>query len=57
MQADYARHTGRLIYVAMDRFDVQFAVKQLARRMCDADQFSWIALKRVFRYLKQAGPQ
>ena len=40
MLADYARHTGRLIYVTMDRFDVQFAVEQLARRMRDADCLS-----------------
>jgi hypothetical protein len=49
--AVYRKHTGRLMCVAQDRPDVQFAVKSLARCMCNPSEDDMAACKRVIRYL------
>ena len=36
---------------AQDRADIQFACKELARRMSAPTQDDWAALKRLIRYL------
>ena len=38
-------------YLAQDRADIQFACKELARRMSAPTQDDWAALKRLVRYL------
>ena len=38
-------------YLAQDRPDIQFAVKELARSMATPDELAWQALKRLGRYL------
>ena len=43
----------RAAYLAQDRADVQFASKELARRMCAPTERDWQALKRLVRYLIQ----
>ena len=54
---DDARHhifqsvAARLNYYALDRPDVQYAVKELMRRMTNATEDDFVALKRVVRYL------
>ena len=42
---------ARANYLAQDRTDIQFAVKELARRMSKPDEEDWKALKRLGRYL------
>jgi hypothetical protein len=49
--AAYRRHTGRLMYLAQDRLDAQFSVKQLARSMSAPTQADFTAVKRALRYL------
>ena len=43
--------TARMNYLAQDRPDLQYAVKEVARRMASPRQGDWTALKRVGRYL------
>ena len=47
----YRRVTGRLLYVAGQRPDVQKAVKELARGMSSPTNIHWAWLKRAMRYL------
>ena len=47
----YRRVTGRLLYVAGQRPDVQQAVKELARGMSSPTNIHWARLKRAMRYL------
>ena len=42
---------ARLNYLAQDRPDLQFAVKEVARRMAVPKEGDWQALKRIGRYL------
>jgi hypothetical protein len=42
---------ARANYLAQDRGDIQFAVKELSRRMSSPTSGDWIALKRLGRYL------
>ena len=42
---------ARANYLAQDRGDIQFAVKELSRRMSSPASGDWIALKRLGRYL------
>ena len=42
---------ARANYLARDRTDVQFAVKELCRNMSDPKEADWTALKRLARYL------
>ena len=45
---------ARLNYLAQDRPDVQFAVKEVARRMATPRNGDWLALKRIGRFLAGA---
>ena len=47
----YRRVTGRLLYVAGQRPDVQHAGKELARGMSSPTNDHWARLKRAMRYL------
>ena len=42
---------ARANYLAQDRMDVQYSVKELTRRMSCPDSEDWVALKRLGRYL------
>ena len=56
-KSEFARHVGRLIYVAMDRCDMQYAVKQMARKLSAPNMADWTAMKRILRYALKKGPQ
>ena len=43
--------TARGIYLAQDRSDIGFAVKELARKMATPTESDWMGLKRLGRYL------
>lgn len=47
----YRRVLGRLTWMSPWRPDVQFAVKELARRASSPDGSAWKAMKRLLRYL------
>ncbi len=47
----YRALAARANYLALDRPDVQFAVKEIARRMAKPCEADWILLKRLARYL------
>ena len=47
----YRSMVMRGAYLAQDRADIQFACKELARRMSAPTQDDWGALKRLVRYL------
>ena len=42
---------ARANYLAQDRPDIQYSVKEVARRMCRPRQSDWVLLKRLARYL------
>jgi hypothetical protein len=42
---------GRLMFLAGDRPDIQYATKELARRTKDITDTSWIMMKHLLRYL------
>ena len=44
----------RAAYLGQDRADIQFATKELARRMSGPTADDWASLKRLVRYLIQA---
>ena len=46
----------RANYMAMDRADIQFAVKEICRSMANPTIGSWRQLKRLARYLKKQPP-
>ena len=48
----YRTLVGRLLYLSLDRADVQFAVKELSRHLQNPTEQSWGKLKRLGRYLK-----
>ena len=48
----YRAITARCNYLQPDRPDIQFAVKEVCRRMSKPSQKSWEMLKRIGRYLK-----
>jgi len=50
-KATYMKHCGRLLYIAQDRCDICFAVKEISRRMTAPRPSDMEAIKRVFRYL------
>jgi len=50
-KATYMKHCGRLLYIAQDRGDVCFSVKEISRRMTSPRPSDMEAIKRVFRYL------
>ena len=47
----YETRGARVNYMAQDRTDVQFAVKELCRSMSNPTVGDWTALKRLGRYL------
>ncbi len=47
----YRGATGSAIYYSLDRREIQFAVKELARRMSKPLDVDWLALKQLGRYL------
>ena len=47
----YRALAARLNYLALDRQDIQFATKEVAKYMATPSQGSWILLKRLARYL------
>ena len=47
----YRAIVARGIYLAQDRSDIAFAVKELSRRMSCPDARDWHSLKRLGRYL------
>ena len=48
----YRALTARLNYLAMDRPDIQFATKEVARHMANPTTGNWLLMKRLGRYLK-----
>ena len=53
MATKYRALVARANFVASDRPDVQFAVKELAKDMANPKQSSWVALSRLGKYLKK----
>ena len=47
----YRALAARLNYLALDRIDIQFATKEVAKYMATPHQAHWILLKRLARYL------
>ena len=47
----YRAIVARGIYLAQDRSDIAFAVKELSRKMSNPDRRDWSSLKRLGRYL------
>ena len=52
-ESKYRRLVARANYMAIDRQDIQFAVKELARDMANPKESSWVALTRMAKYLKR----
>ena len=52
---EYRAIAARLNYLSLDRPDIQYAAKNVARFMSAPKQYDWKALKRVGRYLRGAG--
>jgi hypothetical protein len=50
--AMYRRAVGKVMYAGVIRPDVQFTVKELARRLAAPTGADWLRLKRLLRYLK-----
>ena len=48
----YRAIVARLNYMAADRADIQFAVKEAARHMATPVVSNWYALKKIGQYLK-----
>ena len=48
----YRSLAARCNYLAADRIDIQYAVKELCREMSCPTSISWIKLKKLARYLK-----
>ena len=53
-RACYRSWTMRASYLSQDRCELQFAVKELARRMQQPNTKNMQALKRLVRFLKEA---
>ena len=49
----YRRLAARANFIAIDRQDIQFAVKELARGMANPRESDWVALMRLAKYLKR----
>ena len=50
----YRALVARANYLSQDRTDIQYAVKELARRMSAPSEEDWVSLKRLGRYLAGA---
>ena len=48
----YRAMAARLNYLALDRSDIQFATKEIARHMAAPTEGNWLLMKRLGRYLK-----
>ena len=48
---EYRTIAARLNYLALDRMDIQFAVKEVAKHMSRPVVLDWVKLKRLARYL------
>ena len=48
----YRAHVARANYLSQDRSDIQFAVKELCRKMSAPMESDWLKLKRLAPYLK-----
>ena len=48
---EYRALAARANFLALDRLDIQFAVKELCRSMSAPKQESWSGVKRLVRYL------
>ena len=48
----YPTVVGRLLFLAGDRPDIQYSVKELARTLHAPTEYSWAQLKRCLRYLQ-----
>ena len=48
----YRRLVARANYIACDRAESHYAIKELCREMSSPSEASWTALKRLARYLK-----
>ena len=42
---------AKMNYLGQDRSEIRFAVKELGQEMSNANQGSWLKLKRLLRYL------
>jgi len=51
MHTEYRKHVGRLAYIALDRLDLQYTSKHLARALASPTELDFTSLKRAFRYL------
>ena len=49
----YRRLAARANFIAVDRQDIQLAVKELARGMACPKESNWMALLRLAKYLKK----
>ena len=47
----YRALAARLNYLALDRSDIQFATKEIARHMAAPTEGNWLLMKRIARYL------
>lgn len=50
----YRGLVARLNYLAQDRSDITYSVKELSREMANPTKASWIKMKRIHRYLMGA---
>ena len=48
----YRALAARLNYLALDRPDIQYATKEIARNMATPTEGNWLLMKRMARYLK-----
>ena len=48
----YRAVVARLNYIAPDRVDIQYAVKETARQMSKPKKGDWQGLTRIVKYLK-----
>ena len=46
----YRALAARLNYLALDRHDIQYATKEIARHMANSTEGNWFLMKRLGRY-------
>lgn len=51
--SSYRMLAARLNYLAMDRPDIQYATKEIAKQMAKPQEHHWQLMKRMARYLKK----
>ena len=52
-ETKYRAMAARVNYLSQDRPDIQYAVKEVCRRMSQPDEEDWARIKRLARYLKE----